>query len=345
MNIELKITERVKIMARPTSFKASDIINAANELSRTGKNINGTSLRKLVGAGRPDALMTMYNELLAEGKISTVEETKDVAEVVEIRELPQEVEQSLDDAVTALKNVVMQCNDIAHNTVEGRLNAAIEKAKAEEILAAEEVEKAQIDLGAAYDEIEQLRDEHQAEIESLNDKLAKRDQENSELKLELSSTKQALDDSQKSNTDLSSKLEAKTTQCVTAEQDAIVQKTRAEEMAKQLAAAQETNAELTKSLDAEKALKADEHGKAEAAEAKLTVALEAKQEAKQEAKEAIAALKANEAELHQQLEERAAKIAEIQLQTKEDAKTIKVLKEAEASLKKQLESSENQQDR
>ncbi|HHY0492716.1 TPA: hypothetical protein ACVU46_004510 [Vibrio parahaemolyticus] len=322
-------------MARPTSFKASDIINAANELSRTGKNINGTSLRKLVGVGRPDALMSMYNELLAEGKITTVEEAnKDVAEVVEVRELPQEVEESLNAAVESLKNVVMQCNDIAHSAVEGRLSAAIEKAKAEEILAAEEVEKAQLDLTSAYNEIEQLREEHQAELDRLNEILAKRDQENSDLKLELTSTKQSLNDQQKTNADLSAKLETKTEQCQQAEQDAIVQKTRAEEVGKQLTSVQETNAELTTSLDAEKALKADEHGRAEAAEAKLVAALESKQEAK----EAIAALKANEAELHQKLEEKAATIAESQLQIKEDAKVIETLQDSEKSLKNQIES-------
>ncbi|HHC7360971.1 TPA: hypothetical protein ACN30T_004407 [Vibrio parahaemolyticus] len=320
-------------MARPASFRPSDIINAVNELNRTGKNINGTSLRKLVGAGRPDALMSMYNDLLAEGKISTIEEQQEVAEVIEVRELPPEVEESLNSAVESLKNVVMQCNDIAHTAVEGRLNAAIDKAKAQEVLAAEEIEKAQADLKAAYDEIEQLRDDHQAELDKLNEKLEKQNKENSDLKLELTSTKQSLNDQQKTNADLSTKLEAKTEQCQLAEQDAIVQKTKAEEVAKQLSSAQETHTQLTSALDNERSLKAEEHGRAEAAEAKLAVALEDKQEAKEEVKA-----------LHQQLEEKAATIAETQLQTKEDAKAIKVLKEAEASLKEQLESLNNQQD-
>ena len=321
-------------MARPASFKSNDIINAANELIRTGKNINGTSLRKLVGAGRPDALMSMYNELLVEGKISTIEDQQEIAEVVEVRELPQEVEESLNNAVESLKNVVMQCNDIAHNAVEGRLSAAIEKAKAEEILAAEEVAKHQADLEMAYNDMEQLKEDHQAELERLNKKLAERDQENSDLKLELTSIKQSLNDQQKTNADLSTKLEAKTEQCQLAEQDAIVQKTKAEEVVKQLSSAQEIHAQLTSALDNERSLKAEEHGRAEAAEAKLAVALEDKQEAKEEVKA-----------LHQQLEEKAATIAETQLQTKEDAKAIKVLKATESSLKKQIESLQNQQDK
>lgn len=321
-------------MARPATFKASDIINAANELNRTGKSINGTSLRKLVGAGRPDALMTMYNELLEQGKISTIEKQHEVAEVVDVRELPAEVEESLNSAVESLKNVVMQCNDIAHNVVEGRLSAAIEKAKAEEILAAEEVEKAQLDLTAAYNEIEQLREEHQAELDQLNDKLAKLNQENSDLKLELTSIKQSLNAQHKINAEQSDKLETKTEQCQKAEQDAIIQKTRAEEIAKQLSSAQKANGELTSALDNEKALKATEHGRAEAAEAKLAVALEAKEEAKAEAKI-----------LHQQLEEKAATIAENRQQIKEDEKTIKALESSEISLKKQIEELKNQKDK
>lgn len=321
-------------MARPTSFKESDIISAANELNRANKNINGTSLRKIVGAGRPDALMTMYNELLEQGKISTIEKQHEVAEVVDVRELPAEVEESLNSAVESLKNVVMQCNDIAHNVVEGRLSAAIEKAKAEEILAAEEVEKAQLDLTAAYNEIEQLREEHQAELDQLNDKLAKLNQENSDLKLELTSIKQSLNAQHKINAEQSDKLETKTEQCQKAEQDAIIQKTRAEEIAKQLSSAQKANGELTSALDNEKALKATEHGRAEAAEAKLAVALEAKEEAKAEAKI-----------LHQQLEEKAATIAENRQQIKEDEKTIKALESSEISLKKQIEELKNQKDK
>ncbi|MFT5716331.1 MAG: hypothetical protein ACI9T7_000506 [Oleiphilaceae bacterium] len=332
-------------MARPASFKASDVIKAANELNKLSKNINGTSLRKLVGAGRPDALMKQYNELLNEGKITTVEETTEVAEVVEVRELPVEVQQSLDEAVTSLKNVVMHCNDIAHNTVESRLSAAIEKAKDTEINAAEEVEKAQQDLGNAYDEIEQLKDEYQTEIDLLNEKLSQSIQVNSDLKIELSNTKKDLGDAQKSNIDLTTKLETKTEQCQLAEQDSLVQKTRAEEVAKQLITAQESSAELDIKLNDANYLNTKNLAEIATLTANVSNALEAKDEAKLEAMsqteiankalseattasaevasttKQLTASEEREALLHKQLEQKSAEIAECKMQVESSNKT------------------------
>nr|WP_075519014.1 hypothetical protein [Moritella viscosa]SHO17377.1 Putative uncharacterized protein [Moritella viscosa] len=333
-------------MARPTSFKSSDIIKAANELNKLSKNINGTSLRKLLGAGRPDALMKQYNELLVEGKITTVEETTEVAEVVEVRELPIEVQQSLDDAVTSLKNVVMHCNDIAHNTVESRLSAAIEKAKDTEINAAEEVEKAQQDLGNAYDEIEQLKDEYQTEIDLLNDKLSQSIQVNSDLRVDLTNTKKDFGTAQKSNIDLTAKLETKTSECHVAEQDSLVQKTRAEEVAKQLVLAQETSAELDIKLNDANSLNTKNLAEIATLTANLSNALEAKDEAKIEAMsqteiankalseattasaevasttKQIVTSEEREALLHKQLEVQAAEIAGYKIQIESKNKMI-----------------------
>lgn len=332
-------------MARPASFKASDIIKAANELNRASKNINGTSLRKLVGAGRPDALMKQYSELLEEGKITAVETTTEITEVVEVRELPKEVQQSLDDAVASLKNVVMNCNDIAHNTVENRLDAAMEKTKAAEVLAAEEVEKAQQDLGNAYDEIEQLKEESQAEVDLLNEKTTKLDQNNSDLKIELSGTKKDLNDIQEDNIDLTIKLEAKTNQCQVAEQESIVQKTRSEEVAKQLVTAQEVSAELNQKLNDANSINAKNLTEIATLTANVTNALEAKDEAKldvitqteiankalSEAATASAevagitkqltASEEREALLHKQLEAQAAEIAKYKMQMESLNKT------------------------
>jgi hypothetical protein len=226
-------------MAAPKKFKDSDIIKAANEINKAGKNINGTSLRKLIGAGRPDALLKMYNDLLIEGKITVIEEATEVAEFVEIRELPKEVEQSLDDAVIALKNVVMQCNDIAHNTVENRLSAAIEKAKAAEVFAAEEVEKSEADLTAAFDEIEQLKEESQLELDLLTEKITSLTAENLELASEFRDQKKISNNALDNVKRLEKLLSDKNAECVLAEQEAIVQKTRTEETSKQLTNEQE----------------------------------------------------------------------------------------------------------
>lgn len=321
-------------MAAPKKFKDSDIIKAANELNKAGKNINGTSLRKLVGAGRPDTLLKMYNDLLAEGKITAIEETTEVAEVVEVRELPKEVEQSLDDAINALKNVVMQCNDIAHNTVENRLSAAIEKAKSAEVFAAEEVEKSEADLAAAFDEIEQLKEESQAELDLLSEKNGELVKEVSETKSELRSYHKSCADLEGKNVDLLIKLEAKTEQCTTAEQESLVQATRTEEANKQLVTAEKVNIELTDKLDTAKDLNAQNLAEIATLKAKLEDALLAKDEAKTEnkaqafiannalsevaksnaetvaAKEQVIALKDSEALLHKQLEQQAVTINE-----------------------------------
>lgn len=196
-------------MARPTSFKESDIIRAVNKINKNPRiTINGTSLRDSVGSGRPDALFKLYTKMLDDGKITTIEEATEISEVVEVRELPVEVQQSLDEAVNSLKNVVMHCNDIAHNTVENRLSTAIDKAKAAEILAAEDVQKAQQDLCNAYDEIEQVKDENQDETDLLNEKITKLDRGNSELTVELNSIKKEFGDAQKENAELLEKLES-----------------------------------------------------------------------------------------------------------------------------------------
>ncbi|WP_354624587.1 hypothetical protein [Psychromonas sp. MME2] len=321
-------------MARPITFTSNDIIKAANELNKSSANkITGTALRKIIGTGRPEVIMRHYNKLLEAGTITATSTTTEVTEVVEVRDLPKEVEQSLNEAMTALKSVVMHCNDIAHNTVENRLSAAIDKAKSAEVLAAEDVEKSEIDLAAAYDEIEQLKDERMTETDQLNEKITTLIKENSDLKIELNSLKKSYEDTQTVKMDLLEKLEIKTEQYTHAEQEFLVQKTRSEEVDKQLLTAHKINAEHSKKIEDATALHTSNTANIAKLTTQLTDAIKAKVDAKQEvksqteiansallgaakshaetvsAKEQITALKDSEAMLHKQLEQLIAKHA------------------------------------
>jgi chromosome segregation ATPase len=321
-------------MAAPTKIIESDVIKAANELNRQSKNITGSALRKISGVGRPENVFAVYEQLLEDGKITAVEKNSAVSEVVEVRDLPVEVQQSLDDAVSSLKNVVMHCNEIAHNTVESRLSSAINKANEKELLAAEDMQKSEIDLTNAFNEIEQLKEESQAEIELLSEKNGELVKEISETKSELRSYHKSNSELEGKNVDLLIKLEAKTEQCTTAEQESLVQATRTEEANKQLVTAENVNADLNGKLDATKDLNAQYQADIATLKAKLEDALLSKDEAKAEtksqtiiannaaaeaaksnaetvaAKEQVTALKDSEALLHKQLEQQAVTINE-----------------------------------
>lgn len=337
-------------MAAPTKIIASDVMKAANELRRVGKNINGTALRNITGTGRPENIMEMYEQLLKEGKITAIESATEVSDIVDVRELPKEVQQSLEDAVASLKNVVMHCNDIAHNTVENRLSAAIDKAKAAEVLAAEETQAAQTDLTSAYNEIEELKDEYKIDLDLLNEKRAKLDRDNSDLKTELSNTQKSYGETRTANTDLSRNLETKTKQCLLAEQESLVQKTRNEEVEKQVAAVKEVNTGLAKKLEDATTLHTNDAAEIAKLKSQLEDSNKSKEKAIKEAethedlanvafkeiekfkaqaeaaKEQVAELKVSEAQLHERLEKQAVENAENKLHIKDQALYIENLK-------------------
>jgi hypothetical protein len=271
--------------------------------------------------------MRQYNKLLEDGKIIAKEIATEITEVVEVRELPKEVGESLDDAILALKHVVMQCNDIAHNTVENRLSVAIDKAKAMEVFAAEEMEKSQKDLGAAYDEIEQLKDECLAETCLLNEKITTLNEENSDLKIESNSFKKAHEDTQNNNRNLSKKLEIKTEQCLHAVQECLVQQTRSEEVAKQLAEAQKSNAELIKKLEGAVVKHTSDTVEIAKLTTQLTDVTKVQKEAKIDAK--LQTEIANNALLD---------VAKSQAETVSAKEQITALKDSDAMLHKQLKS-------
>ena len=150
-------------MARPVTFKSEDIIRAAHDLNRAGGNINGTSLRKFVGSGRPDALMKEYSKLLTEGKITILEKSAGVARGVEVIALPFEMQKALDDALKLLKSTAFQCADIIDGS------------------------------HLSVDEVQAEFDRLNAKIEQLNSKLTISEKENLEFRIELNNTKRTLD--------------------------------------------------------------------------------------------------------------------------------------------------------
>ncbi|MGR5269746.1 hypothetical protein ACPV5R_18560 [Vibrio astriarenae] len=57
------------------SFTDADIIKAANAIHESGRNINGTSLRREMEKGRPEKLMSEYTRLFTEQPLSFVEKS------------------------------------------------------------------------------------------------------------------------------------------------------------------------------------------------------------------------------------------------------------------------------
>ena len=162
-------------MANHKTFTDQDVINAANELKALNKPVNGNSLRRLVGSGRPSTLLDMYENLVSKGNINVVAVLEESdAVTMEAHDLPSEIKEELELGLQAISNMISRCNDIAHHVVESRLNKAVEEAKNARIAAETLVEEAAKREELAYEEAETYKDE----IEVLDAKVTDLDKQN-----------------------------------------------------------------------------------------------------------------------------------------------------------------------
>ncbi|MCW8349051.1 DNA-binding protein [Vibrio sp. ZSDZ65] len=178
-------------MARDRSFTDNDIIDAVRQLNETGRNINKTSLRSVIGKGRPATLYSTYTELLEQGKIEQ-ELSLPAEPESKTHELPPEISEIAAVVLSDIEAMIHRVNDAAHNIVEGRLNKAIENAKAQSIEAGERVQSIEQELEVAYNTIEDSNEaleqkdnkiinlersesSLQSQVQNLNNKLLERE--------------------------------------------------------------------------------------------------------------------------------------------------------------------------
>lgn len=160
-------------MANHRSFTNQDLLNAASELEKQGKPINGNALRRIVGSGRPSSLMDAYNELLAVGKIQLPEKNNKETDTIESYDLPSEIKEELELGLQAITSMITRCNDLAHHVVEQRLNKAIDEAKKARIDAENAMAEANDNESKAWDEVDSIQTELKS-TQDLNDSQAKR---------------------------------------------------------------------------------------------------------------------------------------------------------------------------
>lgn len=132
----------MKKVGRPKSYTEQDIVNAVKSISEKGKKVTGSLLRMKINKGRPDSLLSDYEQLVEDGKIVQVDKQKDLTAVIveiEHKPLPSEIADCLSAGQSQLESIVRQCNDNAHNIHEQRVANEIKKSR-------HEVEVAQLEL-------------------------------------------------------------------------------------------------------------------------------------------------------------------------------------------------------
>lgn len=179
-------------MARERAFSEEQVQSAAEALLIEGKNINGTSLRNKVGSGRPSALMEAYQALKESGVIQmpTRPGIEDAPRQPQM--LPPEVAEAMNVILADVEALLRRNYDVAHQTVEQRLNGAIaeanqcaKEAALREAESVAEQDKAFEELEDTLEKLAELQDtalRQQHDIQQLN----------ADLSLSRSETKAAL---------------------------------------------------------------------------------------------------------------------------------------------------------
>ena len=166
---------------REKGFTDEQVIAAAVELDSEGKNINGTSLRKVIGTGGPNTLMATYVELKEQDLIKlTNKEVGQMLTVVLDHELPSSVSEKMALLLGQVEALVQECNNEAHDAADKRLTAAQDAASEAQKKASIEIAAAIKDQELAYEEVEDLKDELEQQKNAyteLNEKFIKIEQE------------------------------------------------------------------------------------------------------------------------------------------------------------------------
>jgi chromosome segregation ATPase len=178
-------------MARERGFTDEQIIAAADQLAAAGKNINGSSLRAIIGVGRPKNLIDTYENLMKNGVIQVKNEVVDTAQEMVHQELPPEIADMRSVVLGDVDSMINRINDLAHHTVEQRLNGAIKEANKRAADAAIREAESVKEQEKAFDQVEDVLDTVDAvnkEKEILNNL---KTQLKSSLDISLSETKSA----------------------------------------------------------------------------------------------------------------------------------------------------------
>lgn len=170
-------------MGRYKKFAKEDVINAAETLLTTGKQITASSLRGIIGCGRPENIYEMYLQLNEEGAIKLPESDSNAKVKLVTHDLPPEIGERLPVFLADIEAMVHDINNYAHQIVERRLNSAlseanlrVEQADNREKEAVKHLEIAYNDLEDSAEIIEKQEDEIaklQKQVESLTNKLDK----------------------------------------------------------------------------------------------------------------------------------------------------------------------------
>ncbi len=154
-------------MARDRAFTDEQIVSAANELQLAGKAINGTSLRNVIGIGRPSNLMDVFKELESNGLISVEQEIVEQSPEVKRIALPIELADMLSVIMGDVESMIHKINDHAHFVVEQRLNSAIAEANQRAAEAAKKQVDIEREMEKAFNQVEDFREQLNNAVDDL----------------------------------------------------------------------------------------------------------------------------------------------------------------------------------
>jgi chromosome segregation protein len=145
-------------MARSKGYSEQDVIVAVAELTEKGRSINGSSLRSVIGTGRPANIFATYEKLLEEGALDKYRQLPVEEEQEKEYELPPEILDAREIVLSDMSVIFTRINNLANSIAEKRLNAAVLQAKEMARVSSERLASAEEEMNQAYNTIEDQKD-------------------------------------------------------------------------------------------------------------------------------------------------------------------------------------------
>ncbi|QFT13321.1 hypothetical protein [Vibrio sp. THAF190c] len=145
-------------MARSKGYSEQDVIVAVAELTEKGRSINGSSLRSVIGTGRPANIFATYEKLLEEGALDKYRQLPVEEEQEKEYELPPEILDAREIVLSDMSAIFTRINNLANSIAEKRLNAAVLQAKEMARVSSERLASAEEEMNQAYNTIEDQKD-------------------------------------------------------------------------------------------------------------------------------------------------------------------------------------------
>lgn len=142
-------------LKRNTKFSEQDIIDAARALNQAQKPINGSSLRKQIGFGRPDKLFEVYQSLVDQKVISTL---NDLSTSKSPTPLPAHAIELKHQLIDTLDICIHRINEAAVISAEKKYTDLIAGASEKRQELEEQLTQLNHDLEAAFNEIEDVKE-------------------------------------------------------------------------------------------------------------------------------------------------------------------------------------------